>query len=69
MPHALRDITQYTGTPDVAYLQLKISAAGEMKSAIKRLLDGWAELCPCAPPDDPRAEALKSAMEEFLNVS
>lgn len=37
----LRDIVaNHVGEPDIAYLQRKISAASEMKSAIKRTLVG-----------------------------
>lgn len=70
--HKLRDIGDFgpIEAEMLLYLQAKVSAAGEMKSAIKRLADEREDL-----PDGQRctvsAKRLRDAleaMEQYLNV-
>lgn len=57
----LRDIAEMPppSVAELAYLQRKISAAGEMKTAIKRFVNKHPEI---------DTSGLKSAMEAYLNV-
>lgn len=65
----LRDISEMTCQCNCAYLQKKISLAGEMKTSIKRFLDWWE----FKTEDDTtkegvkRVSSLKKAMEDYLN--
>jgi hypothetical protein len=57
------------GDVDIDFLWRKISAAGEMKTAIKRFLSDWD-----AEPDyrhafTGRVAALRKAMEDYLNLT
>ena len=68
--HELPDISGY-GYADLAYLQRKLSAAGEMKTAIKRTLDEieFPDLYPRrALVPKRRLKELRQAMEDFLNT-
>jgi len=60
----LRDISEFgeLKSTDLKYLQAKISAAGEMKTAIKRYLDAHPEN-KCS-----HTKKLKKTMEDYLNV-
>ncbi len=62
--HELRDIDKYgeLSSSDLRYLQAKISAAGEMKTAIKRYLDAH------APRRCEHVERLEQTMVDYLNV-
>jgi hypothetical protein len=57
----LRDIAEMPApsVAELAYLQRKISAAGEMKTAIKRFVNKHPEI---------ETSALRDAMEAYLNV-
>lgn len=59
----LRDIREnHIGEPDLAYLQLRLSLAGEMKTCIKRFLDAHPEMASCS-----HSQAMLRAMENFCN--
>lgn len=69
MARELRDInSNHEGEPDLAFLQRKIAAAGEMKTAIKRFLDLCDEGGSCPVCTTPRTRPLRKAMEDYLNV-
>jgi hypothetical protein len=66
----LRDISQFGNLypTDVAYLQRKILAAGEMKSAIKHFLDRVETDSGTSLMYELNIAELKIRMEEYLNV-
>ncbi len=77
MPRELRDIVgNYSGEPDIAYIQRKIAAAGEMKTAIKRFYEEWTLVKEILSESHPavmsrlhrNAKKLKKSMEDYLNV-
>ncbi len=79
MARELRDITaNHQGELDLAYLQRKLAAAGEMKTAIKRLLELWSDHDTHAFGSAEgrgermlvrkRMKELRKAMEAYLNV-
>lgn len=65
----------YFGDADIEFLQRKISAAGGMKTAIKRFLDvednPSMQLLPVTmnPIRNKRIKELRKAMEDYLNVT
>jgi len=71
----LRDISEMED-PDMAAIQRKISAGGEMKTAIKRFLeswDGWEAGMGRMEPHPPkgvrqRTKELRKAMEGWCNA-
>lgn len=64
----LRDISEYNGELDVAYLQRKIACAGEMQTAIKRFLDLELDLrMDNVVLYQKRKNELRKAMENYLN--
>lgn len=64
----LRPIEGYEGGVDIAYLQRKISAAGEMKSAIKWFLDWWDnEFAEATAYGDSKVKRLRKSMVDYLN--
>lgn len=76
MARELRDITtNHEGEPDLAFLQRKIAAAGEMKTAIRRLLDEAKPNLysvgggPASSVSRKRLNELRKAMEDYLNVA
>ena len=71
----LRDIAGHHGEPDLAYLQRKVSAGGEMKTTIKQFLDWW----DCSFPNQgkplvmsregrSKVRRLRAAMEAWCNA-
>lgn len=67
MTHELRDISEFGGVPDLAHLQRKISAAGDMKKAIRDLLEAYET---GVPPNIwlRRINSLRKSMEKYSNV-
>lgn len=68
----LRDISEYNGELEIDFLQRKISAAGEMKTAIKKYLDTMDDMfcghCNCGDDIEAKTARLRKAMEAYLNV-
>lgn len=73
MVHKLRTLegSLLTSRADHEFLRRKISAAGEMKSAIKGLLDAIdaGEVSIVGVRGRKAAKRLRKSMEEYLNVS
>lgn len=69
MPRELRDINEFGGfSPSEArHFQLKISAAGEMKIAIKSFLNSC-DRCRRGEKHNALHTRLRIAMEDYLNV-
>lgn len=73
-----RSISEFGGNPDLEFLQRKISAAGEMKTAIKKFLDEFEymnrnhDLEKCYADECQsvfkRIKKLKKSMEDYLNA-
>lgn len=68
MTRKLRDISDHPSElVDMQFLQRKISAAGEMKSAIKHFIDPY-DTENTTTDFEPLVAKMRKAMEGYLNV-